>query len=89
MHQNKGSAITRLNRIEGQVRGIARMIEEDRYCVDVLRQTAAIRAALQGVERLILEDHASHCVEHAIQSGDPDEQRVKFTELVEILQGQR
>ena len=89
MHDNKDAALARLKKIEGQVRGIARMIEDDRYCVDVLRQTAAIRAALKGVEGLILDDHASHCVDAAIRLGDPNDQRAKFTELVEILQSQR
>ena len=89
MHASKPAALTRLKRIEGQVRGISKMIEEERYCVDILRQTAAIRAAIKGVETLILEDHAAHCVEHAIESGDPDDQRAKFSELIEILQAQR
>ncbi|MEL6551082.1 MAG: metal-sensitive transcriptional regulator [Pseudomonadota bacterium] len=89
MQSNKDAALGRLKRIEGQVRGISKMIEEERYCVDVLLQTAAIRAAMKGVEKLILEDHAAHCVEDAIQSGDPGEQRAKFSELIEILQTQR
>lgn len=89
MHANKDATLARLKKIEGQVRGVARMIDDDRYCVDVLRQTAAIQAALKGVERLILEDHAAHCVESAITSGNPEDQRAKFQELVEILQNRR
>ena len=89
MHANKDATLARLKKIEGQVRGVARMIDADRYCVEVLRQTAAIQAALKGVERLILEDHAAHCVESAITSGDPEDQRAKFQELVEILQNRR
>ncbi|MEO0485421.1 MAG: metal-sensitive transcriptional regulator [Pseudomonadota bacterium] len=89
MHDHKDAALARLKKIEGQVRGIAKMIDEDRYCVDVLRQTAAIRAAIKGVEGLILDDHAAHCVETAIRSGDPEDQRAKFSELVGILQSQR
>ena len=89
MHENQEATLRRLSRIEGQIRGVARMIEDSRYCVDILHQTAAIRAALKGVEKLILDDHAAHCVESAIASGDPDAQRTKFTELVEILQNQR
>lgn len=89
MHTNKDAALARLKKIEGQVRGIARMIEDDRYCVDVLRQTSAIQAAIKGVDKLILEDHAAHCVESAITSGNPDDQRAKFQELVEILQNRR
>lgn len=75
----------RLNRIEGQVRGIARMIDEDRYCIDVVTQIAAVRAALKKVEEVILQDHVGCCVEHAIESGDKDEQRKKVAELVDVL----
>jgi CsoR family transcriptional regulator, copper-sensing transcriptional repressor len=75
----------RLKRIEGQVRGIARMIEEDRYCIDVLTQIRAIRAALRGVEDVVLKDHVEHCVEDAITSGDGAEQRRKVQELVTAL----
>ena len=85
MHHNKVAALKRLSRIEGQIRGISRMIEDDRYCVDVLGQTAAVSAALRAVEQLILDDHAAHCVEDAIASGDPDAQRDKFAELVRII----
>lgn len=86
MKQDKQRTLDRLARLEGQVRGIARMIEEDRYCVDILAQTAAVRSALKGVERLVLESHAHHCVEDAISSGDPKEQREKFKELITLLQ---
>lgn len=86
MKQNKQRTLDRLARLEGQVRGIARMVEEDRYCVDILTQTAAVRSALKGVERLLLENHAHHCVETAIGSGDPAAQREKFTELISLLQ---
>ena len=86
MKQNKQRTLDRLARLEGQVRGIARMVEQDRYCVDILAQTAAVRSAIKGVERLLLENHAHHCVEGAISSGDPKEQREKFTELISLLQ---
>lgn len=86
MKQDKQRTLDRLARLEGQVRGIARMVEADRYCVDILAQTAAVRAALRGVERLILQNHARHCVEEAIASGGPDEQREKFNELIALLQ---
>ena len=86
MKPNKQRALDRLARIEGQVRGIARMVEEDRYCVDILSQTAAVHSALMGVERMLLENHARHCVEAAIASGEPDEQRAKFNELIALLQ---
>ena len=85
MHENKDAALKRLARLEGQVRGVARMVEEDRYCVDILAQTAAIRAALKGVEKLVIDDHATHCIEEAVASGDANEQRAKFTELIALL----
>jgi len=81
----KTSCAKRLNRIEGQVRGITRMLEEDRYCIDVVTQISAVRAALKRVEEEILKDHVGHCVEDAIQSGDKDEQRQKVAELVQVL----
>ena len=83
--EDKDAYLKRLRRIEGQVRGIARMLEEDRYCIDVVTQISAVRAALKRVEEEILKDHVGHCVEHAIRSGDKDEQRQKVAELVEAL----
>jgi len=85
MHNNREATLKRLNRLEGQVRGIARMVEEDRYCVDVLTQISAVRAALKGVEKLVIDDHASHCIEDTLASGDREDQRAKFTELLELL----
>ena len=85
MHEKREATLKRLKRLEGQVRGIARMVEEDRYCVDVLTQIAAVRAALKGVEKLVINDHASHCIEDALASGDRENQRAKFTELLELL----
>ncbi len=81
----KQAATTRLKRIEGQVRGIARMIEDDRYCIDVLNQVEAVKAALKKVQDEILRDHIGHCVEHAISSGDRKDQRRKVAELVQVL----
>ena len=69
----KAEAAKRLNRIEGQVRGIARMVEEDRYCIDIVTQIAATRAALRRLEEQILKDHVGHCVEHAINAGNKAE----------------
>jgi DNA-binding FrmR family transcriptional regulator len=83
--ETKQTCLQRLGRIEGQVRGIAKMVAEDRYCLDVVTQTAAVRAALRRVEEELLRDHAAHCVEHAIASGDPAEQRRKVQELVDLL----
>lgn len=83
---DKTAVLNRLSRLEGQVRGVARMVEEDRYCVDILTQTAAVRAALKAVERVVLENHARHCVAEAIASGDTADQREKFNELIALLQ---
>jgi DNA-binding FrmR family transcriptional regulator len=77
--------VTRLSRIEGQVRGIARMIEEERYCIDILTQLSAVKAALQRVEAEILKDHTAHCVAEAIRSGNAKDQKKKFDELVELF----
>ena len=81
----KNSCLKRLNRIEGQVRGIARMVEDERYCIDIVTQVAAARAALGKVEQEVLRDHVAHCVEHAIASGDSEEQRTKIAELMEVF----
>lgn len=86
MRDRKHAALQRLARLEGQVRGVIRMIEDDRYCVDILNQTLAIRSALAQVEVLILEDHADDCVEEAIASSNPEGQRQKFRELVGIFE---
>jgi DNA-binding FrmR family transcriptional regulator len=81
----KTSCVKRLSRIEGQVRGLTRMVEQDRYCIDVITQVSAVRAALKRVEEEVLRDHVAHCVEHAITAGDRDEQRRKITELLHTL----
>lgn len=83
---NKPALLNRLNRVEGQVRGIARMVEEDRYCIDILTQAQAVRAALSRVETELLRGHLDHCIESAIVSGDKSEQRKKVEELIELLQ---
>ena len=77
--------LNRLARIEGQVRGIARMIETERYCIDILNQLQAVKAALGRVEAEILKEHADHCVAEAMTSGDRSEQRTKLNELVELF----
>jgi DNA-binding FrmR family transcriptional regulator len=87
MHrENKAKLVNRLNRVEGQVRGIGRMVEEDRYCIDILTQLQAVRAALSKVEQELLREHIDHCVTAAFASGDTAEQRAKADELVTILQ---
>ena len=83
--ETKSSCLKRLSRIEGQVRGVARMIEAERYCIDIVTQVSAIRAALAKVEDAVIKDHVAHCVEHAIMSGDQVQQRLKVTELVDTL----
>jgi DNA-binding FrmR family transcriptional regulator len=81
----KSAVLKRLNRIEGQVRGLSRMINEDRYCIDIVTQISAIRAALRRAEDEILRDHVAHCVEHAISSGNKIDQRKKISEIIEVL----
>jgi DNA-binding FrmR family transcriptional regulator len=81
----KTSVGKRLGRVEGQVRGVARMVAEDRYCIEIVTQIGAVRAALRRIEEEVLRDHVAHCVEHAIRGGNPDEQRQKVAELMEVL----
>jgi DNA-binding FrmR family transcriptional regulator len=83
--ETKSKLTNRLSRIEGQVRGVARMVEEDRYCIDILTQVQAVRAALARVETELLKDHLDHCIEGAIVSGDAEEQRRKASELIDLL----
>lgn len=77
--------LRRLSRIEGQVRGLSGMVEDDRYCVDVVTQIAAVRAALHKVEQEILRDHVGHCVAGAFAHGDAREQRKKVEELIDTI----
>jgi DNA-binding FrmR family transcriptional regulator len=81
----KAAVLKRLSRIEGQVRGVARMVHEDRYCIDVVTQISAVRAALRRAEEEILRDHVAHCVEHAIASGNKRDQRQKIAEIMDVL----
>jgi DNA-binding FrmR family transcriptional regulator len=81
----KASVKKRLGRIEGQVRGLTRMVDEDRYCIDVVTQISAVRAALRRVEEEVLRDHVGHCVEHAITSGNKADQRSKIAELMAVI----
>ena len=77
--------IARIARIEGQVRGVARMIEDERYCIDILTQIQAVKAALKRVEQEVLKEHAATCVAGAIKSGNAKDQQRKFEELAELL----
>lgn len=81
--------VQRLNRIAGQVNGVARMVEDDRYCIDILTQLSAVRAALGKVEAQVLKNHAACCVSEAIASGDEADQRAKFEELVDLFASRR
>jgi DNA-binding FrmR family transcriptional regulator len=83
--QDKQRLVKRLHRIEGQVRGIERMVEEDRYCIDVLTQIAAVNTALESLAFMILDDHVNHCVAGALASGDPVEAEAKSKELLEAV----
>jgi DNA-binding FrmR family transcriptional regulator len=84
-HADHTRQLPRLRRVEGQVRGIAAMIESGRYCVDILIQLQAARAALAKIEREILDAHASDCIAGAVASGDSDDQRAKLAELTKLL----
>ncbi|GAC1535003.1 MAG: metal-sensitive transcriptional regulator [Ramlibacter sp.] len=86
MVKNLTPTLNRLARIEGQVRGVAQMVSDDRYCIDILNQVQAIKAALAKVESSILKDHAAHCVANAIASGDAGEQQKKFSELIDLFE---
>lgn len=81
----KPKVLNRLNRIEGQVRGLSRMVEEARYCIDILTQLQAVRAALARVESEVLKDHMDHCVMGAIAGDDLADRKAKATELIELL----
>lgn len=87
--KTKAAVIKRLARIEGQVRGVAKMVDGDRYCIDVVRQVQAIKAALTSLEKVVLDDHLDTCVEHALGSDDLDERREKVEELVAVLGGRK
>lgn len=89
MKDHDPNLVSRLNRIEGQVRGITRMVTEGRYCIDVLTQLQAVRAALGKVESAMLQDHLGKCIEGAISSGDAADQRAKINELIQLLERSR
>jgi CsoR family transcriptional regulator, copper-sensing transcriptional repressor len=83
---DKEALIKRLHRIEGQVRGIERMVEDDRYCIDVLTQVAAVNTALESLAFKVLDDHVNLCVADALASGNPKEAAAKSKELMEAVQ---
>ena len=83
---DKDALIKRLHRIEGQVRGVERMVEDDRYCIDILTQIAAVNTALENLAFKVLDDHVNHCVADALSSGDPKAARKKSQELLDAVQ---
>ena len=88
-NETQRKADARLARIEGQIRAVRKMVAEDRYCIDVVRQVQAARSALNGLETLIIDDHVDTCVQHALEAGETGERREKVTELVSILTGKK
>lgn len=88
LHRDPGSKdrlLTRLRRIEGQVRGVQRMVEEERYCADILTQIAAVQASLRGTAEVLLQGHLRHCVTGALQSGDAAKAEEIYRELTDLF----
>ena len=81
----KHAVLTRLRRIEGQVRGLQKMVEEERYCADVLMQVSSVQEALRGVSRSLLHNHLKHCAAEAIRSDDPERSAAMYEELLELV----
>ncbi|MGH7526914.1 MAG: metal-sensitive transcriptional regulator [Gemmatimonadales bacterium] len=81
----KRSVLTRLRRIEGQVRGLQKMVEDERYCADVLMQVSSVQEALRGVGRAMLHNHLRHCATEAIRSDDPDRAEAMYDELMDLV----
>jgi CsoR family transcriptional regulator, copper-sensing transcriptional repressor len=81
----KRAVLTRLRRIEGQVRGLQKMVDEERYCADVLTQVSSVQEALRGVGRSLLQNHLKHCATQAIRSGDPGQADAMYEELMELI----
>jgi CsoR family transcriptional regulator, copper-sensing transcriptional repressor len=81
----KASNLRRLSRIEGQIRGIQRMVEEDRYCADILTQVSSAQEALRAVARALMRNHLSHCATQAIRSGSTEERQAMYDELLEMI----
>ena len=84
--KDKDALVKRLHRIEGQVRGVEKMVEDERYCIDILTQIAAVNTALESLAFKLLDDHVRHCVRDALTSGDPEESAAKTAELLEAIQ---
>jgi CsoR family transcriptional regulator, copper-sensing transcriptional repressor len=83
--ETKQAVLTRLRRIEGQVRGLQKMVEDERYCADVLTQIASVQEALRGAGRALLDNHLRHCATQAIRSGSPEQAEAMYAELLELV----
>jgi CsoR family transcriptional regulator, copper-sensing transcriptional repressor len=81
----KAANLNRLKRIEGQVRGLQKMVEDDRYCADILVQVASVQEALRGVGRNLMKNHLQHCATEAISSGNPKEAAAMYDELLQLV----
>ena len=81
----KASNLRRLRRIEGQVRGLQRMVEEDRYCADILTQVSSTQEALRAVARALMRNHLAHCAAHAIRTGSTEERQIMYDELLGMI----
>jgi DNA-binding FrmR family transcriptional regulator len=81
----KRAVLTRLRRIEGQVRGLQKMVDEERYCADVLTQVSSVQEALRGVGRAMLHNHLRHCATEAIRSSDPERAEAMYDELMDLV----
>jgi len=87
--KKRQNVISRLNRIEGQIKGIVKMVEEDRYCIDIINQTSAIAAALKSVENIVMENHLNTCVSDAMQKNDENEKQEKISEIMDAISRMR
>jgi DNA-binding FrmR family transcriptional regulator len=83
--ETKRSLLLRLRRVEGQVRGVQKMVENERYCPDVLTQMSAIHESLRAVERILMKDHLQHCTTEALRSGDPERAQRTYDELTQLF----
>jgi CsoR family transcriptional regulator, copper-sensing transcriptional repressor len=81
----KKAVLTRLRRIEGQVRGLQRMVDEERYCADVITQISSVQEALRGAARALLQNHLRHCATAALRSGDPASAEAMYAELLDLM----
>jgi len=83
--ETKQQILSRLRRIEGQVRGLQRMVEEDRYCIDILTQTASTTAALYGIRDMLMTQHLETCVAASLENDDPEEKRERIDEVITVF----